>query len=62
MTEENIRMIYDMSAERIRETDTSFHRYLFGEIDWDARVVALDGPRGVGKTTMFLQHLRENQS
>ena len=48
MTEENIRMIYDMSAERIRETDTSFHRYLFGEIDWDARVVALDGPRGVG--------------
>jgi hypothetical protein len=35
MTEENIRMIYDMSAERIRETDTSFHRYLFDEIDWD---------------------------
>ena len=62
MTEENIRMIYDMSAERIRETDTSFHRYLFDEIDWDARVIALDGPRGVGKTTMFLQHLRENQS
>ena len=60
MTEENIRMIYDMSADRIRETDTSFHRYLFSEIDWDSRVVALDGPRGVGKTTMFLQHLHEN--
>ena len=60
MTEENIRVIYDMSADRIRETDTSFHRYLFTEIDWDSRVVALDGPRGVGKTTMFLQHLREN--
>ncbi len=54
MTEENIRVIYDMSADRIRETDTSFHRYLFTEIDWDSRVVALDGPRGVGKTTMFL--------
>ena len=60
MTEENIRVIYDMSADRIRETDTSFHRYLFTEIDWDSRVVALDGPRGVGKTTMFLQHLHEN--
>ena len=60
MTEENVRMIYDMSADRIRETETSFHRYLFNEIDWDSRVVALDGPRGVGKTTMFLQHLREN--
>ena len=60
MTEENIQMIYDMSAERIRETDTSFHRYLFNKVDWDSRVVALDGPRGVGKTTMFLQHLHEN--
>ena len=60
MTEEVIQTIYDMSAERIRETDTSFHRYLYDQIDWDARVVALDGPRGVGKTTMFLQHLQEN--
>ena len=60
MTEEAIQTIYDMSAERIRETETSFHRYLYDQIDWDARVVALDGPRGVGKTTMFLQHLREN--
>ena len=60
MTEENLQVIYDMSAERIRETDTSFHRYLFDEIDWESRVIALDGPRGVGKTTMFLQHLREN--
>ena len=60
MKEENIQMIYDMSADRIRETDTSFHRYLFDKVDWDSRVVALDGPRGVGKTTMFLQHLREN--
>ena len=59
MTEENVQMIYDMSADRIRETGTSFHRYLYDKIDWDSRVVALDGPRGVGKTTMFLQHLRE---
>ena len=60
MTEENIQMIYGMSADRIRETDTSFHRHLFNKVDWDSRLVALDGPRGVGKTTMFLQHLREN--
>ena len=62
MTEESVQMIYDMSADRIRETETSFHRYLFDEIDWDSRVVALDGPRGVGKTTMLLQHLRENRN
>ena len=60
MTDDSIRMIYDMSADLIRETDTSLHRFLYPEIDWDSRLVALDGPRGVGKTTMFLQHLREN--
>ena len=33
MTEESVQMIYDMSADRIRETETSFHRYLFAEIE-----------------------------
>ena len=60
MTEDAIRMIFDMSDERIRETETAFHRYLYSEVDWNARLIALDGPRGVGKTTMFLQHLKEN--
>ena len=62
MTDDGIRMVFDMSYARIRETETDFHRYLFSQIDWDARLLALDGPRGVGKTTMFLQHLKENPS
>lgn len=60
MTDSTIAMIYEMSDARIRETETGFHRYLYSEIDWTSRVVALDGPRGVGKTTMLLQHLKEN--
>ena len=60
MTDEVIETLYEMSEGRIRETETELHRFLYSEIDWDARVVALDGPRGVGKTTMFLQYLREN--
>lgn len=43
----------------LRETTTSFHRYMYNEIDWDARMVGLLGPRGVGKTTMVLQHIKE---
>jgi len=35
MTDVNIQMIYDMSAERIREINTSFHRYLFSKVDWN---------------------------
>ena len=43
----------------IRETSTSFHRYLYDRINWDARIVGLMGPRGVGKTTLVLQHIKE---
>lgn len=25
----------------LRETTTSFHRYMYNEIDWDARMVGL---------------------
>ena len=59
--EEAIQRVYDESAERIRMTDCAFHRYLFSQIDWTARVVALNGPKGVGKTTMFLQYLKEHR-
>lgn len=59
--EEAIQRVYDESEERIRMTDCAFHRYLYSQIDWTARVVALNGPKGVGKTTMFLQYLKEHR-
>ena len=43
----------------LRETSYSFHRYLFDDINWDARMIGLVGPRGVGKTTLVLQHIKE---
>lgn len=44
----------------LRETTTEFHRYLYDQINWDNRIVGIRGPRGVGKTTMMLQHIKEN--
>ena len=44
MIENNVEMIYDISAGRIREVDLTFHRFLYSQIDWDSRLVALDGP------------------
>ena len=46
----------------LKETNTDFHRYLYKEINWDNRIVGIRGPRGVGKTTMMLQHIKENLS
>lgn len=43
----------------LRETTTAFHRYMYDKIDWNARMIGLLGPRGVGKTTMVLQHIKE---
>lgn len=44
----------------LRETTTKFHRYLYDQVNWDNRIVGIRGPRGVGKTTMMLQHIKEN--
>ena len=39
------------------QVDTSFVRYLHDRIDWTARLTAILGARGVGKTTLVLQHI-----
>ena len=43
----------------LRETDTRFLRYLYDEIDWKNRIVGIRGARGVGKTTLMLQHIKK---
>ena len=43
----------------LRDTPTEHHRYMFNRIDWENRLVGLVGPRGVGKTTLMLQHTKE---
>ena len=35
-------------------------RYLYQQINWDDRLIFLLGQRGVGKTTLLLQHIKEN--
>ncbi len=48
--------------ELLRNTDTRFVRYLELEIEWDARLIAILGARGVGKTTMLLQHIKRHDN
>lgn len=40
-------------------TSTDFHRYLYERIDWGDRLIGILGARGVGKTTLVLQHIKE---
>jgi len=41
-------------------TPLDFKRYLYSEIAWGDRMIGIVGPRGVGKTTMLLQYIKEN--
>ena len=51
-----------LQAQHLRllsHLDTPFERSLVSEIDWQGRLVAIRGARGVGKTTMLLQHIKK---
>lgn len=41
--------------------NTTYRRYLFGEIDFNDKMIAIFGARGVGKTTLLFQYLKELQ-
>ena len=45
---------------KIAKIDTNFKRYLYKQVNWDARIICIKGARGVGKTTMLLQHILDN--
>lgn len=43
----------------VKDAPLRFRRYLYGRIDWNAPAVCITGARGVGKTTLLLQHYHE---
>lgn len=54
----DIRLVSYMK-EQLEQVDLTFKRYMYDRLPWEARLVGLMGPRGVGKSTMVLQHLKE---
>ena len=43
---------------QLDNTPTNFVRYLHSCVKWEARLNAILGPRGVGKTTLLFQHIK----
>ena len=52
--------LFEYSNRLIADVDIRFTRYLYDKINWDSRLIGLVGPRGVGKTTLVLQHIKNN--
>jgi predicted AAA+ superfamily ATPase len=46
--------------KKLALAQVNFIRSVFHEIDWTDRLIGLRGPRGIGKTTILLQYLKQH--
>ncbi len=51
--------LYEYFHRLLIATDTRFKRYLYNKIKWDSRMFGIVGARGIGKTTLILQYIKE---
>ena len=52
--------LFNNYHRKIAKVNLRFKRYLYEQINWNARIISIRGARGVGKTTMLLQYILEN--
>jgi predicted AAA+ superfamily ATPase len=55
-----VEKLFEYSKRLISGVDTTFTRYLYGQINWENKLLGIVGPRGVGKTTLVLQYIKNN--
>ena len=53
-----MQILLDFQAALLQGIDNKFRRFLHDQINWNLRMIAIRGPRGAGKTTLMLQHLK----
>ena len=52
--------LFELFISNLNNLNFQFKRYLAEKIDWSSRLTAVTGARGVGKTVMMLQHIRDS--
>lgn len=56
--EEQIEYLRLIFQRRLMATPMTFYRYLYSQIDWNDSLIGIKGPKGCGKTTLMLQHIK----
>lgn len=51
--------LIEINVRLLSRIKFSFLRYLYHQIDWNDRLIEINGARGVGKTTLMLQKVKE---
>lgn len=54
--------LFEIFNRKLKEIPLEMIRYKYDEIHWETSAFGLVGPRGVGKSTMLLQHIRKHLS
>jgi predicted AAA+ superfamily ATPase len=52
--------LFEKSAQKVEQTSLDFIRSIVEKIEWSYRFIGIIGPRGVGKTTLLLQYIKQN--
>ena len=60
LTNEEIEEIYQLSRAKVAKVSLEYKRYIYDQVNWDDRLVCIKGARGVGKTTLLRQKIRES--
>ena len=51
--------LFEKSYQKVEQTKTDFIRSLMFDIQWNNRMICIRGARGVGKTTLLLQQMKQ---
>ena len=52
--------LFELFYRQLKLISVNFVRYLYQDIRWENRLIAITGARGVGKTTLMLQYAKLN--
>lgn len=55
----NPEILYRNSHRNVSQVSMDFKRNLHSTINWNARIIGIKGPKGVGKSTLLKQHIKE---
>ena len=57
---QTMQKLKEIFRKKMAQTRIDFVRSIMNKINWDARLIGIKGSRGIGKTTLLLQHIKLN--
>ena len=56
----NLQQLFEDQSKLLSRVQLEQKRYLYSSINWKLKSIGILGQRGVGKTTMMLQYIKEH--